>query len=95
MIAVERGLGLGVLARVHAGEGDAARAEREISEAVAIVEQTDFLFDRGTVFSDQAEVLRVLGRADESRAALERALGEFERKGDLVSSARVRSELDA
>ena len=62
---------------------------------VAIVEQTDFLFDRGTVFADQAEVFRMLGRAEESRAALGRALGEFERKGDLVSSARVRSELGA
>ena len=92
--AVERGLGLGVLARIRAADGDDA-AERLISEAVAIVERTDFLFDRGTVFADQAEVLRVLGRADESHSALERALGEFERKGDLVSSARVRSELEA
>ena len=94
-IAVERGLGLGVLARVRAAEGDAAEADRLIAEAVAIVEQTDFLFDRGTVFADQAEVLRLLGRADESRKALERALGEFERKGDLVSSGRVRALLDS
>jgi class 3 adenylate cyclase/tetratricopeptide (TPR) repeat protein len=92
-IAVERGLGLGVLARVRAGQGDAAEADRLIADAVAIVERTDFLFDRGTVFADQSEVLRILGRPDESRAALERALGEFERKGDLVSSARVRSML--
>jgi class 3 adenylate cyclase len=94
-IAVERALGLGVLARVRAGEGDATEAERQIAEAVAIVEQTDFLFDRGTVFADQADVHRLLGRAEGSRAALERALGEFERKGDLVSSARVRTELGA
>ena len=47
------------------------------------------------MFADQADVFRILGRPDESREALERALGEFERKGDLVSSARVRSGLDA
>jgi class 3 adenylate cyclase len=92
-IAVERALGLGVLARVRAVEGDAAEAERQVTEAVAIVERTDFLFDRGTVFADQAEVVRLLGRPVESRAAMERALGEFERKGDLVSSARTRALL--
>jgi tetratricopeptide (TPR) repeat protein len=93
-IAVERALGLGVLARVRARAGDADDAERLIAEAVAIVERTDFLFDRGTVFADQAEVLRLLGRAEESRPALERALGEFDRKGDLVSSARTRELLE-
>jgi class 3 adenylate cyclase/tetratricopeptide (TPR) repeat protein len=94
MIAVERALGLGVLARVRARSGDTDVAEASIREAVAIVEQTDFLFDRGTVFLDQSEVLRELGRAEESRAALVRALGEFERKGDVVSSDRTRSMLN-
>ena len=94
MISVERALGLGVLARVRARSGDTDVAEATIREAVAIVERTDFLFDRGTVFLDQSEVLRELGRAEESRAALERALGEFERKGDVVSSGRARSMLN-
>jgi class 3 adenylate cyclase/tetratricopeptide (TPR) repeat protein len=92
--AVERALGLGVLARVRAVEGDVDEAERQIAEAVAIVEQTDFLFDRGTVFLDDAEVMRTLGRSDETRAWVERALGEFERKGDIVSAARARSLLE-
>jgi predicted Zn-dependent protease len=92
--AVERALGLGVLARVRAGEGNVDEAERQIAEAVAIVEQTDFLFDRGTVFLDDAEVMRALGRSDESRAWVERALGEFERKGDLVSASRARALLE-
>ena len=94
MIAVERALGLGVLARVRARSGDGEEAEALITEAVAIVEQTDFLFDRGTVFLDRADVLHELGRAEESRAALERAVGEFERKGDLVSAGRARSMLN-
>jgi len=93
-IAVERALGLGVLARVRAREGDAAAAEEAIREAVEIVERTDFLFDRGTVFLDLAEVLRIAGREEESRSALERARSEFERKGDLVSTARTRSLLE-
>jgi tetratricopeptide (TPR) repeat protein len=90
-VAVERALGLGVLARVRAREGDAAAAEQLIEEAVAIVERTDFLFDRGTVQLDRAEVMELLGRDEDARAARERALEMFEEKGDLVSAARTRS----
>ena len=93
-VAVERALGLGVLARVRAREGDATEAERLIDESVAIVERTDFLFDRGTVQLDRAEVMELLGRDDEARMARERALEMFEQKGDLVSAARTRSLLE-
>ncbi|HEY3265018.1 MAG TPA: adenylate/guanylate cyclase domain-containing protein [Actinomycetota bacterium] len=93
-IAVERALGLGVLARVRARQGDAATAEELIREAVEIVERTDFLFDRGTVQLDLGEVMELLGRGGEARAARERALEMFEQKGDLVSAARTRSLLD-
>ena len=93
-IAVERALGLGVLARVRAGEGDVAGAEEAIREAIEIVERTDFLFDRGTVQLDLAEVMELFGRGAEARAARERALEMFEAKGDLVSAARTRSLLE-
>lgn len=93
-IAVERALGLGVLARIRAREGDAAQAEQLIEEAVAIVERTDFLFDRGTVQLDLAEVRELLGHDDEARAARGRAFEMFEEKGDLVSAARTRSMLE-
>jgi tetratricopeptide (TPR) repeat protein len=93
-VAVERALGLGVLARIRAREGDAAAAEELIEEAVAIVERTDFLFDRGTVQLDLAEVMELLGRDDEARVARERALAMFEEKGDLVSAARTQSLLE-
>ena len=92
--SVERALGLGVLARVRAKERDTAAAEQLIAEAVAIVERTDFLFDRGTVQLDHAEVLELLGRGDEARVARERALETFEDKGDLVSANRARSLLE-
>ena len=92
--AIERALGLGVLARVRARQGDAATAEELIREAVAIVERTDFLFDRGTVQLDLGEVMELLGRGEEARAAREHALEMFEQKGDLVSAARTRSLLD-
>jgi tetratricopeptide (TPR) repeat protein len=91
--SIERALGLGVLARLRAREGDATEAEELIDEAVAIVERTDFLFDRGTVHLDRAEVMELLGRDEDARTARERALEMFEEKGDLVSAARTRALL--
>ena len=92
--AIEGALGLGVLARVRAREGDVVMAEEQIRKAVEIVERTDFLFDRGTVQLDLGEVMELLGRDEEARAARARALEMFEDKGDLVSAARTRSLLD-
>ena len=92
--SIERALGLGVLARIRANEGDAAAAQEIIEEAVGIVERTDFLFDHGTVQLDRAEVMELLGRTEEARAARERALAMFEEKGDLVSAARTRLLLE-
>jgi class 3 adenylate cyclase/tetratricopeptide (TPR) repeat protein len=92
--SIERALGLGVLARIRATEGDTAAAQELIDESVAIVERTDFLFDRGTVQLDRAEVMELLGHEEEARAARERALAMFEEKGDLVSAARTRSLLE-
>jgi ATP/maltotriose-dependent transcriptional regulator MalT len=93
-IAVERALGLGVLAQVRAREGEGVAAEKLIREAVEIVERTDFLFDRGTVQLDLAEVMDAVGRAGEARVALDRAFQMFEKKGDLVSAAGARSLFD-
>ena len=92
--SIERALGLGVLARIRASQGDAAAAQEMIEEAVGIVERTDFLFDHGTVQLDRAEVMELLGRTEEARAARERALAMFEEKGDLVSAARTRLLLE-
>ena len=92
--SIERALGLGVLARFRAREGDAAAAQEMIEEAVGIVERTDFLFDRGTVQLDHAEVMLLLGRNEEARASRERALELFEEKGDLVSASRTRDLLE-
>jgi tetratricopeptide (TPR) repeat protein len=87
---VEGSLGLGVLAKVAARTGDARTALEAIAEAVARVDRTDFLFDRGTVHTDRGETLRLLDREDEAQSAFEEAIGLFDQKGDRVSSERVR-----
>jgi tetratricopeptide (TPR) repeat protein len=89
--AVEGSLGLGVLAKLAARSGDAPTALETIAEAVARVDRTDFLFDRGTVYTDRGVTLRLLGREDEALSAFDEAIGLFDRKGDLVSSERVRA----
>ena len=88
---VERALGLAVLAKVRVHDG--AEGEGLISQAVAAVEETDFLFDRATVQIDLAETMSMLGRSAEARDALERALAFLEQKGDVVSAARTRELL--
>jgi class 3 adenylate cyclase/tetratricopeptide (TPR) repeat protein len=87
---IEGSLGLGVLAKLAARSGDAATALETIAEAVARVDRTDFLFDRGTVYTDRGETLLVLGREDEALSAFDEAVRLFELKGDLVSAERVR-----
>jgi class 3 adenylate cyclase/tetratricopeptide (TPR) repeat protein len=87
---IEGSLGLGVLAKVEARSGDAAKALETIAEAVARVDRTDFLFDRGTVHTDRGETLRLLRREDEALSAFDEAIRLFDQKGDLVSSERAR-----
>ena len=43
--------------------------------------------------ADLAEVLLLVGKADEAAAALEQALGCYERKGNRVSAERVQTRL--
>jgi class 3 adenylate cyclase len=87
--AVEGSLGLGVIAKVEARSANAEEAERTIGEAVARVDRTDFLFDRGTVHADRGETMRLLGRGDDASLAFDEAARLFGSKGDLVSVERV------
>jgi tetratricopeptide (TPR) repeat protein len=87
---VEGSLALGVLAKLAARSGDAPTALETIAEAVARVDRTDFLFDRGTVYTDRGETLRLLGREDEAQSAFDEAIRLFDQKGDRVSTERVR-----
>ena len=82
----------GVAAKLAADEGRLADAERLIGEAVELVEPTDFLELRGRAFEALAHVEARAGRPDLWKAALERALAEHERKGNLVAAARVRDQ---
>ena len=59
-------------------------------EAVALISNTDFLDLRGDCFGDLAEVLTRAGRKEESTRTLQQAGAFYEKKGNVVSTERVR-----
>ena len=82
-------------ARLLADAGSVQEAEFVAREALAIVELTDLLDLHGDVLLDLAEVQGLAGRDDDARLCVERALGLFERKGNIVSAEKARALLQA
>jgi tetratricopeptide (TPR) repeat protein/xanthosine utilization system XapX-like protein len=82
-----------VRAKVLARRGEHVAAEELAREAVAVSEATDMLNAQGDVYADFAEVLFMGGRATEAAVELERAIGCYQRKGNLVSTARAQTRL--
>jgi tetratricopeptide (TPR) repeat protein len=84
-----------VRAKVAARRRELGEAERLAREAVALWEPTDWLVSQANAARDLAEVLAASGRHDEAVSRLEQALALYERKGDVVDSARTRELLAA
>jgi tetratricopeptide (TPR) repeat protein len=82
-----------IRAKVLARRGENAAAEELAQEAVDIVTRTDSYGEHGEALLDQAEVLRLGGKPEESRAAVEAALALFERKGATAPAERARAFL--
>jgi tetratricopeptide (TPR) repeat protein len=78
-------------ARIYARRGRAEEAERLGREAVAQAERTDWLNLQAETLRDLAAVLLLSGKLIDARDALRRALGLWEEKGNLASTARVRA----
>jgi class 3 adenylate cyclase len=80
-------------AQLAADDGHGSDAGRIVGEAIAMVEPTDFLELRARAFEALAHVEARAGRPDGWKSALERALAEHDRKGNLVDARRVRELL--
>jgi class 3 adenylate cyclase/tetratricopeptide (TPR) repeat protein len=98
--AAEDDLATQVLWRSARGRVLAARerpedAERLGREAVALAAQTDDLNMRADALRDLADVLRTIGRREESTSVLAEALELYEAKGNVVSAERAKVELEA
>jgi class 3 adenylate cyclase/tetratricopeptide (TPR) repeat protein len=86
-----------VRAKVLARRGEFERAEKLVDEAVELSEATDFLNMQADVLLDRAEVLRLAGRANETRPSVEGSIALYEQKGNVVAATHARallSELD-
>jgi DNA-binding SARP family transcriptional activator/tetratricopeptide (TPR) repeat protein len=84
---------LGIQAKLiaqQAGPDDGVGIARE---AVGIAETTDSLDLQGDAFVDLADVLLRAGRLEDGFAALDSAVGFYEKKGNRVSAARARALL--
>jgi class 3 adenylate cyclase/tetratricopeptide (TPR) repeat protein len=82
-----------VRAKVLAARGAPAEAEKLAREAIVIGEQTDLVDARGDSYADLAEVLALGGKTDDAVQALEHALANYTRKGNLVGIKRAQSRL--
>jgi len=82
-------------AQLAADAGHDAEAKRIAVEAVELVEPTDFLELRARAFEAVAHVEARGRRPDGWKAALERALGEHDQKGNVMNARRVRDLLAA
>jgi tetratricopeptide (TPR) repeat protein len=73
--------------------GRVQEGEQLAWEAVALIDQTEFLIDRAGARMDLAEVLLVAGHSDEAAPVLSEALRLHEEKGNLVSAEKTRALL--
>jgi class 3 adenylate cyclase/tetratricopeptide (TPR) repeat protein len=82
-----------VAAMAAADDGRMDEARTLIGQAVQLIEPTDFPEMRAGAFEALAHVEARDQRPHASKAALERALAEHERKGNRVAAKRVREQL--
>lgn len=82
-----------VRGRILAWQGSTNAAEEVARDALERVEQTDMLNIHADTLLDLAEVLRAAGRESKARVVTERALGLYERKGNVVSAKWTRSRI--
>jgi class 3 adenylate cyclase/tetratricopeptide (TPR) repeat protein len=80
-------------ARLLAVEGKADEAVALGREAVAAMDGSDMLNLIAEVIADLADTYRIVGRIDEARIELERALSLYEQKGNLAAAAQIRRKL--
>jgi class 3 adenylate cyclase/tetratricopeptide (TPR) repeat protein len=81
-------------ARLLADGGAHDEAERVARDALAIVEPTDLLDLRGDVLLELATVLRSARRLDAARECVERGIGLYQAKGNIVAVKRARAHLE-
>jgi tetratricopeptide (TPR) repeat protein len=81
-------------AKVLADRDQQLEAETLARAAVSVIDQTDYIKNRGDARMSLAYVLRKAGRAGEAMIVLREALDLYERKGDVADASKARVELE-
>ena len=93
--AATQGISRLVRAKVLARRGAADDARRTVEEAMAILEDTEQTQFQAIAFADLSDVLRLIDRPDEARAALLRAIEYAQHKGIRPMAERLEAMLAA
>lgn len=80
-------------AKVLADRDQLSEAETLARAAVSVIDQTDYIKDRGDARMSLAYVLRKAGRPGEATTVLRDALELYELKGDIADASKARAEL--
>ena len=83
-----------VRAAVLARRGEGGEAVRLTSDALRLVERTDWLNDRADVLAGHANALAAIGDERASRKALDEAIALYQRKGNTVAAESLREALE-
>jgi Flp pilus assembly protein TadD len=78
---------------VAARAGRLDDAERTARGAVAIIDETDFIIDRGDARIGLAEVFELAGRRDDAISATQDALHLYEAKGNVLQAGHAQVRL--
>ena len=81
-------------ARVLAARGEAAEAEQLAREAIELANRTEWLDLHADALTDLADVFRLLGRPQDAKEPMARAIDLYEQKGNVVAAQRTRDALD-
>ena len=80
--------------RVLACKGELEAAESLARAAVAFAADSDFLDSHGDALMNLSEVLRLAGRRREASPVVEQAIRLYDQKGNVVSAAEARAQLN-
>ena len=82
-----------VRAMVAARRGSVEDAERLARDAIAMIDQGDFINDQADARMALAEVLQLAGRVPEAAEAVQEALAHYRTKGNVTQAALAESRL--
>ena len=91
----EHALALSVRGMVAARRGAFGEGERLAREALLVIDESDFLCDRGDARVALAEVLQLAGRPVEAADAVREAIALYEAKGNVLQAGHARARLDS